>query len=139
MVRLADQIDKQHHRLQDLNEIGLALSTERNLDTLMDKILKSSMEITASDSGSLYLVETRPGIEEDTQNPFANKGLRFKWARNMSLKVDFSEFSMDINEKSIAGYVALSGKSLNIPNVYTLDENYPFNFNQSYDKNTGYH
>ncbi|MGE3727088.1 MAG: HD domain-containing phosphohydrolase [Candidatus Sericytochromatia bacterium] len=139
MVRLSEQIDKQHHRLQDLNEIGLALSTERNLDTLMDKILKSSMEITASDSGSLYLVETRPGVEEDTQNPFANKGLRFKWARNMSLKVDFSEFSMDINEKSIAGYVALSGKSLNIPNVYTLDENYPFNFNQSYDKNTGYH
>lgn len=139
MIRLSEQIDKQHHRLQDLNEIGLALSTERNLDTLMDKILKSSMEITASDSGSLYLVETRPGVEEDSQNPFANKGLRFKWARNMSLKVDFSEFSMDINEKSIAGYVALSGKSLNIPNVYQLDENYPFNFNQSYDKNTGYH
>jgi HD-GYP domain-containing protein (c-di-GMP phosphodiesterase class II) len=138
-ARLTEQIDKQHHRLQDLNEIGLALSTERNLDILMDKILKSSMEITASDSGSLYLIETRAGVEENDLNPFENKGLRFKWARNMSLKIDFSEFSMDINEKSIAGYVALSGKALNIPNVYTLDDNYPFNFNQSFDKNTGYH
>ncbi|PIQ25857.1 HD family phosphohydrolase [bacterium (Candidatus Blackallbacteria) CG17_big_fil_post_rev_8_21_14_2_50_48_46] len=139
MHRLSAQLAQQRHRLQDLNEIGVALSTERNLDTLMDKILKSSMEITASDSGSLYLIETRAGVEEDPKNPFANKGLRFKWTRNMSLKLDFSEFSMDINEKSIAGYVALSGEPLNIPNVYTLNQNYPFNFNQSFDQNTGYH
>lgn len=137
--RLSQQLDQQRHRLQDLNEIGAALSTERNLDTLMDKILKSSMEITSADSGSLYLVETRPGVEEDSKNPFANKSLRFKWTKTMSLQVDFSEFSMDINQKSIAGYVALSAKPLNIPNVYTLDENYPFKFNQSYDRNTGYH
>lgn len=137
--RLSEQLEQQQHRLQDLNEIGAALSTERNLDILMDKILKSSMEITSADSGSLYLVETRPGVEEDSQNPFANKSLRFKWTKTLSLKVDFSEFSIDINHQSIAGYVALTAKPLNIPNVYSLDENYPFQFNQSFDQNTGYH
>ena len=136
---LSLQLQQQQQRLQDLNEIGAALSTERNLDVLMDKILKSSMAITSADSGSLYLVETRADIPEEPENPFANKGLRFKWTRNMSLQLDFSEFSMLINEKSIAGYVALTAKPLNIPDVYCLVQDYPFHFNQSFDLSTGYH
>lgn len=138
MRQLSRHIEVQSHRLHDLNEIGVALSTERNLDTLLYKILKNSMEITSADSGSLYLVEQKPEIPDDIQNPFENKRLRFKLALNMSLKIDFSEFTIDINEHSMAGFVAVSAKPLNIADAYEIPDSSPFHFNKSFDKSTGY-
>lgn len=135
LERLSHQIDVQRNRLQDLNEIGAALSTERNLDNLLDKILASSMDITSSDSGSLYLVEPKQENDEHSDD----KHLRFKWSRNQSLKLDFSEFTIDLNERSIAGSVALHGTHLNIPNVYEMDPSLPYGFNNSFDRSTGYH
>lgn len=129
---LKHQLDVQRDRLHELNQIGTALSNERNLDHLLDKILTSSTDITCSDSGSLYLVETR---EEDAQE---SRYLRFKWARNLSLEIDFSEFTIDLNEQSIAGAVALQGKALNIQDVYEMDPGLPYGFNKSFDQNTGY-
>lgn len=133
LARLSAQLDVQRHRLQDLNEIGAALSTERNLDRLLDKILSSSMEITSSDSGSLYLVE-----QENSDHP-DDKHLRFKWSRNQSIQLDFSEFTIPFNERSVAGAVAVHGKPLNIPNVYEMDPQLPYGFNNSFDRSTGYH
>ena len=43
--------------LETLNKIGVALSTERNTDSLLELILSKSREITSADAGSLYLVE----------------------------------------------------------------------------------
>ncbi len=59
---------EEHHRtrrelrravsdLETLNKIGVALSTERNTDSLLELILSKSREITSADAGSLYLVE----------------------------------------------------------------------------------
>lgn len=137
LERLTHLLDVQRNRLQDLNEIGTALSSERNLDHLLDKILTSSMEITASDSGSLYLVEAKQDASDDSQSE--HKHLRFKWARNQTLAVDFSEFTIEMNERSIAGSVALHGSPLNIPDVYEMDPELPYGFNNSFDQNTGYH
>lgn len=133
--RLSQQIELQRHRLRDLNQIGASLSTERNLDRLLDKILESSMEITASDSGSLYLVEAKSEGENDNPD---NRQLRFKWSRCLSLELDFSEFVMDMNECSIAGSVAVNGRALNIADVYEIDPDLPYGFNMSFDQNTGY-
>jgi HD-GYP domain-containing protein (c-di-GMP phosphodiesterase class II) len=137
-LRLGRQLEVQRTRLQELNEIGAALSTERNPDNLLDKILRSSMEITHSDSCSLYLVENRSGGDVTSKAPFANQCLRFKLARNMSLVVDFSEFTIDINEQSMAGFVALSGAPLTISDAYQIPASAPFHFNKSFDLNTGY-
>ncbi|PKL75899.1 MAG: hypothetical protein CVV27_13035, partial [Candidatus Melainabacteria bacterium HGW-Melainabacteria-1] len=136
LERLTRLLDVQRHRLQDLNEIGAALSTERSIDRLLDKILSSSMEITSSDSGSLYLVEAKQEHADDGEPE--HKHLRFKWAKNQSLEVDFSEFTIDMNERSIAGSVALHGEPLNIPDVYQMDPKLPYGFNNSFDQNTGY-
>ncbi len=128
---LTHEVNVQKERLNELNKIGVALSTEKDLDRLLDKILSSSMEITHSDSGSLYLVE--PSDHQDKPSH-----LRFKWARNLSLDVDFSEFTIPLNEQSIAGSVALRGKALNIPDVHHLEQDVPYGFNKSFDENTGY-
>jgi hypothetical protein len=42
-------------RLTELNKIGIALSSERNLDKLLDMILREVRKFTRSDAGSLYI------------------------------------------------------------------------------------
>jgi len=45
---------------------------------------------------------------------------------------------MDMNKKSISGYVAITGEVLNIPDAYRIDENAPYSFNRSVDKDQNY-
>ena len=43
-------------RLEQLNAIGAALSSERNIDRLLESILLAAKKITHADGGTLYLV-----------------------------------------------------------------------------------
>lgn len=124
--------DTQLHRLRELNSIGIALSTERDPDRLMKMILQKSREITSADAGSIYLVQTDPPEEE------GNKKLRFKILQNDSTPLHCEECFIPLTTESIAGYVAVTGKSLNIPDVSRLHENLEYRFNRSFDEQTGY-
>ena len=115
--------------IDELNQIGIALSTQRDTESLLTLILQKSREITTSDAGSLYLVE-------ETEQ--GEKRLRFKLTQNESLKLPFSEFTMPINASSIAGYVALTGESLHLVDVYDIPPSLPFRFNPKFDQESGY-
>jgi len=116
-------------QLEELSTIGIRLSAERNLDALLELILTKGREITRSDAGSLYVVE---------RSPDGGQHLRFKLAQNDSVRVAFSESVLPINEKSIAGYVALSGEVLRIDDAYALPPESPFHFNIGFDAGIGY-
>ncbi len=136
---LKKELREQKHKLQKLNEIGIALSSERNISKLLDVILTESMVLTGSDAGSLYIVEDVEDSEEDPSDYFANKQLKFSHTRNHSVDVPFKEFVMPISPNSIAGYVALSGQSLNLPDVYHIPENVPYGFGgRMFDEAIGY-
>ncbi|MGH9785373.1 MAG: HD domain-containing phosphohydrolase [Terriglobia bacterium] len=115
--------------IDELNQIGIALSTQRDTGSLLDLILRKSREITTSDAGSLYLVE-------ETEQ--GDKRLRFKLTQNESLKLPFTEFTVPINASSIAGYVALTGESLHLEDVYQIPPALPFRFNPKFDQESGY-
>src|SRR5260370_41421052 len=67
--------------LEELNRVGIALSETRDVDTLLDLILKKSREITAADAGSLYLVEKGgASVDEGLRLPL----LRFKLTQHDS-------------------------------------------------------
>src|SRR5579862_1550094 len=88
--------------LETLNKIGVALSTERNTDGLLELILSKSREITSADAGSLYLVEEgRSG-----------RHMVFKLTQNDSHSVPFRQFTMPIDTTSISGYAAATGQIL---------------------------
>ncbi len=138
LTRASDQIDK-------LYRIGTALSTEHNLQRLLDMILFECRRATSADAGSLYLIEE--GEPEENQKnpswPFRRdrefpKQLRFTCAQNDSISVPFVSFSMPVSTASIAGYVAAKGEVLNIPDVYDLKSDSPFSFNSGFDKKSGY-
>jgi HD-GYP domain-containing protein (c-di-GMP phosphodiesterase class II) len=129
--RLAREATLSARLLRELNSIGVALSTEHDLDRLLSLIVSKSRELTQADAGSLYLVDR----DEDGEP----KGtLHFRVAQNDTLNSDFSAFRMPINRNSIAGYVALEGEILHLDDVYELPADSEYSFNRSFDDSTGY-
>jgi len=117
--------------LRELSRVGAALSTERDLDTLLGMILTQALKLSSSDAGSLYLTE-----RDDKGKPST---LRFKLTRNITLPaIPFTEFSIPIDHASIAGYVAATGDPLTIADVYLLPEQVTYRLNRSFDEKFGY-
>ena len=132
------QLEKAYSRrgeeLSKLNQIGVALSAERDIDRLLALILSKSREITLADAGSLYLVE--PGQEGGNGN---GARLRFKLAQNDSLGVsDFQEYTIPIDETSIAGSVALTGETVSLADAYHPPSGAPYTISRSFDEKSGY-
>ena len=116
--------------LSELTRIGMALATERDYNTLLDLILTQARRITASDAGSLYVVETH---QDDS------KRLRFKMSQTYSRPdIPLVEFTMAIDHSSISGYVASTGEPLVIDDAYFLPPDVEYGFNRSIDEKYGY-
>jgi HD-GYP domain-containing protein (c-di-GMP phosphodiesterase class II) len=117
--------------LRELSRVGAALSTERDLDTLLEMILVQALRLSGSDAGSLYLIE-----RDESGNPAA---MHFKLAHNSTLPdLPFSESTIPIDHGSIAGYVASTGHPLMIADVYLLPEHVTYRLNRSFDEKFGY-
>jgi HD-GYP domain-containing protein (c-di-GMP phosphodiesterase class II) len=102
----------------------------KDLDALLDTILLQARKLTDADAGSIYLVE--------------NQILNFSFIHNDTLfrntrsKYLYSSHTLKIDNRSIAGYVAETGRPVRIDDVYAIPRNLPFAFNQSFDAASGY-
>ncbi|WP_082349183.1 MULTISPECIES: HD domain-containing phosphohydrolase [Planktothricoides] len=116
--------------VEKLLDIGSALSSTYDLGKLLNLILSKSREITCSDAGSVYLVDRSETIPK----------LLFKVAQNDSLpSLSFAEFALPITKKSLAGYVAITGETLNLANAYDLPSDVPYSLDRSFDHELGYY
>lgn len=115
--------------LQKLNKIGIALTSERDIGKLLELILKESISITNCDAGSIYIKEI---------NEFGTPVIRFKNAINLSREVKFNEFTLNLDKKSIAGYVAMTGEVLVLNDVENIDEKLELHYNDAFDKMINY-
>jgi HD-GYP domain-containing protein (c-di-GMP phosphodiesterase class II) len=125
-------------RLEQLNAIGASLSAERDINRLLESILTAAKTITRADGGTLYRV-----TEERT--------LRFEIMRTSSLKfylggttgnpIPFYPIQLykdgKPNHTMVAAHVALTGKTVNIPDAYTA-EGFDFSGTRAFDNKTGY-
>jgi HD-GYP domain-containing protein (c-di-GMP phosphodiesterase class II) len=125
---LEQALRERTQELEEINKIGIAMSTVRDHEVLLSTILSKSRELSRSDAGSLYLVEE----EED-----GTKFLRWKLAQNDSIKVNFEEKILPMTKKSLAGHVAMTGETLVIDDAYEL-ANVEYTINRSFDVATGY-
>jgi len=122
---------RRYRELTELTQIGVALSNERNLLTLLEKILTQARRISDSDAGSIYLVERG----EDGQAT----GLKFKLSQNFSLpNLPLGEFTVPIDHASVSGHAAASGEALVIDDVYLLPSDVSYKQNRSFDEKFGY-
>jgi HD-GYP domain-containing protein (c-di-GMP phosphodiesterase class II) len=122
--------------LEELNRIGIALSETRDVERLLELILRKAREITAADAGSLYLVEY---VAAAANNGARDRRLRFKLTQNDSVQFPFSEHTLPLTEESMAGYSALHGEIIELADAYRIPKSQPFRFNSSYDQQAGYH
>ncbi len=116
---------------QKLIEISIALTSEINLHRLLFKIITELRQLTAAQGGSLYLTDKNKLKFEVAQNDFLTQ-------RFGSDFLCFKYHELPIDQKSIAGYVALTGKILNIGDVYQLPDSLPFHFDPSFDLRNDY-
>jgi len=115
--------------IEKLLDIGAALSSAQDLGELLNLILSKSREITYSDAGSVYLVDNRHETSK----------LVFKVAQNGSKpRLSFKEFSLPLTDKSLAGYVAITGQSLNLSDAYDLPSGVPYQLDTSFDRDINY-
>ena len=128
------------HRLEELNTIGIALSSEHNINRLLEIILDAAKRITHADAGTLYL------LDADHQT------LKFEIVRNDTLgtalggttgnpvsfyPIRLRNESGGPNQKMVVAYAALSGETVNIPDAYAA-EGYDFSGTKAFDQKTGY-
>ncbi|MCP4723784.1 MAG: GAF domain-containing protein, partial [bacterium] len=126
---LHEEIFNVNNQISELSHIGQQLMMEKDLGKLLSLILLKSREMASADAGSLYLVE---------ENDKKEKSLRFTLTQNDSVSFEFEEFTMPISRKSISGYVADTGSTVNIEDVNNLPEDSEFSFNKSFDEDVGY-
>lgn len=123
--RRAAELSSTSADLEALVRIGQALSQVKDQGRLLRTILSTSKRITGADGGSISLVE------KDEQG---NKRLRFKYSHTFSRELPFEEQVMPYDTRSLGGYVAVTGRVLNLPDAYALDPSLPFSFNPSFDR-----
>lgn len=124
--------------LYSLLDVGLALSSEHETDKILDMIVQKAIENTLADGGSIYLLErVRQDSLGGARAPY-KRMLRFHKATNKTLKSRLVNRLMEIDNNSIAGYVAQSGNAVIIDDCYNLPEDTPFKFNIEFDRETGY-
>ncbi len=123
------ELRRTQREMEMLNRIGMALSSIRDVNDLLELILSKAREITGADAGSLYLVEEERERE---------RWLRFKLTQNDSMKFPFTEFTMPIMEDSMAGYVALRGEVIHLADAYAIPAGRPYQFNPKFDQESGY-
>ena len=129
----ADQLERQlserTRELQQVSEVGAALSTVRDHSVLLTMILSKSRELSRADAGSLYLLDQVDG----------SPVLRWKLAQNDSIDVEaFEEKILPVTRKSLAGYVAMTGETLVIDDAYNLPDGAEYEINRSFDEKNAY-
>jgi HD-GYP domain-containing protein (c-di-GMP phosphodiesterase class II) len=131
--------EDQIKHIKKLTEIGLALSIEKNISRLLELIVDEARSLSNADAGTLYIVDN------------VQKHLRFEIMQNDSMntrmggtsdaKITLPHVPLytggEPNHSNVSSYVALTGNTVNIADVYEA-EGFDFRGPRQYDKATGY-
>lgn len=128
---LFQQVDK-------LNSIGIALSSERNTQRLLEMILIGAQELVHADGGTLYLAKNN----ELSFEIIRNKSLAISMGGSSDGPITFKPVPMyqsdgQANEKNVVTYSALHKKTINIKDAYN-EEGFDFSGTKAFDAKTGY-
>jgi len=129
-----EEVQRLRYEIQELIATGRALASERDTRTLLSLILKRCREMTGADAGSVYVLEG--------EGAPAEKSLHFMLSQNDSLQIDFQEFSLGVDAKSIVGKAVLDARPINIADLDALDQPgqnpWGVQHNRTFDQKTGY-
>ncbi len=122
----------EQEKLERITTLGIYLNQIQNLEIMMPIILTEARQFVNADAGSIYLRDGDILTFEYPQNDTVQK--RYP----ADAKLPYSRFKMQIDETSIAGYVAASKNLLNIPDAYAIESTAPYQFNDDFDAEMSY-
>jgi len=145
VATLSGEAARDHYELGELVSIARSLASERDIRKLLDLILAKARQITGADAGSVYVVEDLPA-DASPDDPWAEvdrgrKQLRFMLSQNDSMQVDFKEFVLLVDDRSIVGKAVVDRSTINIEDLRQLkreDTLSGIRHNKSFDQRTGY-
>ncbi len=128
------------NRLSNLNAIGAALSSERDINRLLENILDAAKKITNADAGTLYLVDVEKQIL--TFEILSNDSLKIRMGGTSGVPIPFYPIQLYVdgqpNNAMVVSHAALSGETVNISDAY-IAAGYDFSGTKKFDAKTGYH
>ncbi len=125
-------------RVERLNAIGIALSRERDTDSLLETILDGAKTLTRADAGTLYLVQDGKLVFSVVRND--TMGLHL--GGTSGNEVTFPNLPLhgedgEPNVHNVSAYAALKGETVNIADAYQA-EGFDFSGMRAVDAKTGY-
>src|SRR2546425_6925974 len=101
--------------LEELLEIGIALTSERDLGALLERILEQARRFTRAEAGTLFLRDGDHLRYAVVQNDFLEARLG---KREMQRRLQAEP--MPLSEPRLAGHVAQTGEILNVRDAYAI-------------------
>ena len=95
---------------------------------LLDCMLLKARQLTGAEAGSIFIVRKTGGKEWRVANSIQND----------RIKLSRADFRIPVVPSSIAGYVASTGETVLIDDLYSIPENMSFDFDKSFDESSGY-
>lgn len=136
---LKEELHSQQEHINTLQAIGTALSSENDLNTLLQMILEEAKRFTNADGGTLYLMSKDERyleftvVQTDSLNiKMGGKEGDITWPPLALYKEDGSE-----NQEMVAAMCALKGEPINIPDVYEA-QGFNFEGTKKFDEGTGF-
>ena len=125
--------------LRELNEIGIALSAEKDHARLLELILVKAMEITNADGGTLY---TRTDDQRLKFEILHNRSLNVHKGGTSGEEISFYPIALyddegNPNNHMVAASAGISGETVNIPDAYASQE-FDFSGTRNFDNKMGY-
>ena len=127
------------YHLQRYAEIGMSLSGEEDINTILEMILNEARELTFCDAGSLYMVN-----DEGTHLNFVvlqNDTMKTRMGGTSGVEINLPPVPLMLNDEpnhsNVSSHVALAGEIVRIADVYESEE-FDFTGPRKYDQSTGY-
>ncbi|MBF0425055.1 MAG: GAF domain-containing protein [Magnetococcales bacterium] len=125
-------------RINKLNELGIALSSERDTNRLLENILLGAKELTNADAGTIYLATDRRTLKFEI---IRTDSLKIAMGGTTGIPINFPELPLYRDGKPnlamVAAYCALNDQTVNIPDAYKA-EGFDFTGTRAFDNRTGY-
>ena len=134
--------DDLNRRLAELNQIGVALSQEKDLNRLLELILIAAKKITNADGGTLYRRHAdHPG--ELAFEIIRTDSLGVAMGGTTGVKIPFPPIQLRDNRgrdntSMVVAYAVLKDRTVNITDAYQ-EKGFDFSGTKAFDRHTGYH
>src|SRR5436309_15275763 len=113
--------DRGAQMVEDLLQLGIAISSEGELSPVLERIVTQARRFTGAEAATLFLREGTYLRFAVVQNEVT---ARRRGEHDMQHRLEVERLPPDV--PSLAGHVANSGEILNVPEAYAIPRDMPY-------------